>query len=185
MHSLHVACNVTKLGDNTSLPSNVSCDSPFHTIGIKSGLACYSDTYIGSIAIYFCLDCGFSSVQGLSTRTCLPNGSWTGQIPQCQCDTFSTVTASDVTALTTDVDSTHSFREHNANVYIPLIAVSSSSAVLICFILTFSTSLLMLFWMSRRRLQRELVETQENVDPIYEDIELNTTHNIAYKSVRR
>ena len=92
LHFLYIACNVTELGDNTSLLSNVSCDSPFNSVGIKDGLACYRNADVGSTAIYFCLECGFSTVQGLSTRTCLPNGSWTGQIPQCQCDTGITPT---------------------------------------------------------------------------------------------
>ena len=69
----------------------------YDSLGISNGIACYSETKSGSTAVYFCLKCGFTSIKGYSTRTCLLNGSWTGSIPQCNCNCNHDIIAQNVT----------------------------------------------------------------------------------------
>ena len=69
----------------------------YHFLGISNRIACYSETKSGTTAVYFCLMCGFTSIKGYSTRTCLLNGSWTGSIPQCNCNCNHDIVTQNVT----------------------------------------------------------------------------------------
>ena len=86
----NAACNPTELSDGTILPDVVKCDSPFFSLGIRNGIACYSGVDVGSIAVYFCLNCGFNTLKGSSVRKCMDDGNWNGTIPLCDCSMLST-----------------------------------------------------------------------------------------------
>ena len=75
-------CDASQLSDGTEL-SGVNCDSPLFPAGIKDGLVCYTGTNIGATATYNCFNCGSRSH---AVRTCLPNGTWNGTVPQCNCE---------------------------------------------------------------------------------------------------
>ena len=47
-----------------------------------------------------------SLLKGYSTRTCLLNGSWTGSIPQCNCNCNHDIVAQNVSYIYTDSDDT-------------------------------------------------------------------------------
>ena len=79
------ACSPADLTDGTPPPDDVTCGAPFFTLGIKSGMVCYTRTDIGAVAAYSCLECGVYSLRGSPVRSCLPDGSWNGSIPQCDC----------------------------------------------------------------------------------------------------
>ena len=48
---------------------------------VSGGGVCYSGDSVGSVAVYFCDD-GYT-LDGDSTRECLPSGLWNGTTPQC------------------------------------------------------------------------------------------------------
>ena len=48
---------------------------------VSGGGVCYSGGSVGSVAVYFCTD-GYS-LEGDTTRECLPSGLWNGSTPQC------------------------------------------------------------------------------------------------------
>ena len=88
-------CNPAKLTVGTTLPSTVSiandvtCGASYNALGIEGGVVCYSGTQVGSIAIYFCFECGYKTLLQSATpliRTCGVNGQWNGSIPQCALD---------------------------------------------------------------------------------------------------
>ena len=198
MNNFFVACDPLLLGDNTLLPWNISCDPPYHSLGISNGIACYTETKSGSTAVYFCLQCGFTSIKGSSTRTCLLNGSWTGSIPQCNCDDD----VNGVVHNTTNNNDTHTcipnttctmltnFSSCNSNAGSVNIVKTSwffgvtvtSSAVFVSFIIAavILIGLLVATCISKRQLQLELQQLKETMNPIYEDIDPNTSRNVAY-----
>ena len=46
---------------------------------------CYTTNVVGASAFFYCLDCGFSSIRGMSVRTCMEDGTWNGSTPACEC----------------------------------------------------------------------------------------------------
>ena len=84
-------CNPADLTDGTTLTlsETVTCGVAFSSLRIKDGIVCYSGSDVGSIAAYFCLDCGFKSVVGSDygsfIRMCTEEGKWNGTVPQCDC----------------------------------------------------------------------------------------------------
>ena len=67
------------------------CHSPLMTLsnGIENGVACYTGTYVGSTAYYYCLTCDSKTIANelaASERTCMEDGYWNGTIPQCECE---------------------------------------------------------------------------------------------------
>ena len=85
MNFAYLACNPTDLADGAPTPDNIVCRPPFSTVGLKGGIACYMSTKVGAHAFYMCLKCGVESLDGSPFRTCLMNGNWSGDIPQCTC----------------------------------------------------------------------------------------------------
>ena len=81
-----IVCDPRELGNAGSIP-NVTCGDSYITVGIENGLVCYTGTEVGSIAVYYCFDCGFNTVTktGSSIRKCNASGEWNGSIPQCDC----------------------------------------------------------------------------------------------------
>ena len=187
-----IACDPLLLGDNTSLPWNISCDPPYHSLGISNGIACYSETKSGSTAIYFCLECGFTTIKGYSTRTCLLNGSWSGSIPQCNCniDMVAHNVVDNNDTCIPNVTSIVSTNFSNCNPGDVNIARSpwffgvtvTSGALFVSFIIAAIVviGLLIVTCTSKRQLHLELQRLKEAMNPIYEDIDLNTDKNIAY-----
>ena len=80
-----LACSSISLSDGTQLMNDVMCDAPFNSIGIKDGIVCFEDTNVGSSALQYCINCGFRRISGMSVRTCLSNGTWSGSSPYCDC----------------------------------------------------------------------------------------------------
>ena len=194
MYKFFIACDPLLLGDNTSLPWNISCDPPYHSLGISNGIACYTETKSGSTAVYFCLKCGFISIKGTSTRMCLLNGSWTGSIPQCNCnddvvahnavDNNDTCIPNATCTMLTNVSSCNSNPDS-----VNIVKTSwffgvtlTSSAVLVSFIIGMVVliGLLIATCASKRQLQLEFQQLKETMNPIYEDIDPNTSRNVAY-----
>ena len=64
------------------------CGASHNALGMENGFVCYSGTKVGSTAMHYCYDCGFSSVQGPLIRTCGQNGLWNGSIPRCECSEY-------------------------------------------------------------------------------------------------
>ena len=81
------ACDPEGLQDssNATLAETSQCDMPYSSLAIKDGIVCYSETAVGSVALYYCLNCGFSSIQGSLYRTCQSDGTWSGSVPSCNC----------------------------------------------------------------------------------------------------
>ncbi len=79
-------CDKDHLSDGTVLYDGVACSLPLYTAGIENinGVVCYTGTGIGAIATHHCFNCG-SNIPAV--RTCLPNGTWNGTLPHCQCST--------------------------------------------------------------------------------------------------
>ena len=67
-------CSELVSGSGTCLDSG--------TLSIRNGMVTYGSVSIGSKATYQCVD-GFS-LSGVSTRTCLVDGSWSDSLPTCQ-----------------------------------------------------------------------------------------------------
>ena len=184
----YTACDPLLLGDNTSLSGNMSCDSPYHSLGIDNGIACYSGISIGSSAFYYCLKCGFTTIKGTSVRTCLPNGSWNGSIPQCNCDIHaaepnyndSESESLDATSRTVLVITKYLDNELGKNQLFYGIYATSGALLVGIVIIIIVLSLLIAFASSKRKLKRELHELQERVNPIYEDVDFNPKTNTAY-----
>ena len=80
------ACNPAQLQDSTQ-SQGFLCAYPYSSAYIKDGVACYDSITIGSVATYTCVNnCYFKGVDYLPLiRTCLPNGTWSGDIPNCVC----------------------------------------------------------------------------------------------------
>ena len=98
----------------------------------------------------------------------------------------STITSSYTTDLQFAMGTQYSDVEHNHDVNAPLIGVSSLCAVLVCITVMLGISVIVVCVMSKRNLQRQLIEMQESMNPIYEDIEIITPGpNVAYKTVIR
>ena len=176
-------CNPLLLGDNSSVSSSTSCDAPYRTRAIHNGIACYDEARIGSTAIYYCLDCGFKTIKGYSTRTCLSNGSWSGMVPQCNCEVsseqvtsaneirvnesvFSTTTIDDnkfVMSINTDNTTINDENIGFSHISISLIiGVSVTSGTLLVSIIVIVVLFLMLIstLISRRKVKLELIELQ-------------------------
>lgn len=189
-----IACDPLLLGDNTSLPWNILCDPPYHSLGISNGIACYSETKSGSTAVYFCLKCGFTTIKGYSTRTCLLNGSWTGSIPRCNCNDIivsHNIVDNNDTCIpnVTSIVSTNFSNGNQGNVNIEKIpwffgVTITSGALFVSFIVgtIILVGLLIATCASKRQLQLELQQLKDTMNPIYEDINLNTDENIAYST---
>ena len=176
----------------------MTCDPPYKSIGIRNGLACYSDTLIGSIAVYYCFECGLATIKGLSTTTCSPNGSWTGDIPQCSCKGLSSFYQKESNesetpnfatyskATTTNTDDYTKTKDRVKSTFPTqltfILGISITlGALLVCIIVIIMlTCSLTALHLSKRKLNRDLIDLQETLNPIYEDIELNTTMNTAY-----
>ena len=85
-HHHIIGCNPHQLSDDTPLPTGVGCGAPMHSLGISNGIVCYSGIDTGAVAVYSCFSCASGIIErSPSFRTCLPNGSWNGIIPRCEC----------------------------------------------------------------------------------------------------
>ena len=85
--SIFTGCIPQQLSDGTVVSDGIGCGAPLHTLGIRNGIVCYDSIDFGATAVYSCSNnCGDKSAEvALSVRTCLPNGSWSGAIPKCEC----------------------------------------------------------------------------------------------------
>ena len=185
-----IACDPLLLGDNASLPWNISCHPPYYSLGVGNGIACYSDSIrSGSTAVYFFLKCGFTTIKGSSTRTCLLNGSWTGSIPQCNCSDDIVIhdvvdnNGTCVPNVTSVVVTNFTDRNPGNIVKSPLFfgVITTSGALFVSVVIgTIIFIGLIASCTSKRQLQLELQRLKETTFPIYEDSDLNTDKNVAY-----
>ena len=84
MHVI-LECDLAQLGNDSTIPGDISCDQPLMSLGIKGGLVCYTGATVGSTAVYYCSSCGLNTLKGSMVRFCMENGSWNGTMPQCDC----------------------------------------------------------------------------------------------------
>lgn len=59
----------------------------FYALKFDNGVVCYSGSVVGSIAIYFCIECSYSMTKSVTPliRTCGEDGQWNGTSAKCQC----------------------------------------------------------------------------------------------------
>ena len=83
-----IVCNLSQLGENfQSLHDGYLCSFPYHSFGIKNGVACYDGIDVGSTATYTCVqNCYLSTQLVPPIRTCLSYGRWSGYTPKCKCE---------------------------------------------------------------------------------------------------
>ena len=83
---LHGSFNICSIQDLMVLRVTVL---PQSSCGEPSGdgpIACYNGVTPGSTVEYRCANSTFVSPSGQSTRTCQPNGMWSGTTPSCICN---------------------------------------------------------------------------------------------------
>ena len=69
---------------DTSLDQN--CEGFVGSVQMPAGQACFTGTVPGSIAVYACTSTCDSQyrLEGVRTRVCQSDGTWSGAMPQCQ-----------------------------------------------------------------------------------------------------
>ena len=69
-------------------------------------------------------------------------------------------------------------------IQMPLLIISTlSAALLVCTVVMVIVCICLLASLtSKRRLQKDLFQLHDATDPIYEDIEVNTKKNVAYRT---
>lgn len=81
-----IGCDPQQLNEGKMSVANThKCGGPLRSLGIPNGIVCYTGIDVGATAIYSCFNCD-TATKIMSVRTCLPNGTWNGTIPQCEGD---------------------------------------------------------------------------------------------------
>ena len=76
-------CQTETLGTLLSDQADSICKhDSIGSVVIPNGVACFDGNISGSVLSYQCGD-GYTLV-GSTNRTCLSDGSWSGEVPDCQ-----------------------------------------------------------------------------------------------------
>ena len=78
-----IACQTETLGNSLNNQTDPVCtQNSTDSIVIPNGVGCFDGNISGSTITYQC-DEGYSLI-GNTNQTCLSDGNWSGEIPQCQ-----------------------------------------------------------------------------------------------------
>jgi hypothetical protein len=79
---MFTACPLAALGTTTNEPSDRRCSSgSMGSVSIPHGLGCYDGQRRGAVTNYQCDK--WYALSGGSSRTCMGDGNWDGEVPQC------------------------------------------------------------------------------------------------------
>ena len=79
---MFAACPLDALGTAIDEPTNHRCSSDsIGSVSIPHGLGCYNGQRSGALAYYQCDK--WYGLSGDSHRTCMGDGNWDGEVPEC------------------------------------------------------------------------------------------------------
>ena len=79
---MFIACPPAALGTTTDGPTDSRCSSDsMGSISIPHGLGCYDGQIRGALTNYQCDK--WYALSGGSSRTCMSDGNWDGEVPEC------------------------------------------------------------------------------------------------------